>query len=110
MDERPENAVDVVEDMSLDLKRSILQKKQDTLRDSPSSSAAFLLAEQQKSLFTQGVNDGDHEEELVRNLKTRLQLLFRAFEVNMKMFGFAFLHVVKCPYIFTVVYSCLCNA
>ncbi|KAI7813508.1 radial spoke head protein 6 homolog A [Triplophysa rosa] len=65
MDERPENAVDVIEDMSLDLKRSILQEKQDTLRDSPSSSAALLLAEQQKSLFSQGVDDGDHEEELV---------------------------------------------
>ncbi|XP_056601076.1 radial spoke head protein 6 homolog A [Triplophysa dalaica] len=65
MDERPENAVDVFEDMSLDLKRNIFQEKQDTLRDSPSSSLALLLAEQQKSLFSQGVDDGDHEEELV---------------------------------------------
>lgn len=67
MDERPENAVDVIEDMSRDLKGSILQEKQDTMRDSPSSSAALLLAEQQKALFTRTAGDeGDHEEDLVR--------------------------------------------
>ncbi|XP_067293852.1 radial spoke head protein 6 homolog A isoform X2 [Pseudorasbora parva] len=66
MDERPENAVDVIEDMSRDLKGSILQEKQDTLRDNPSSSSALLLAEQQKTLFTRTAGgEGDHEEELV---------------------------------------------
>lgn len=64
MDERPENAVDVIEDMSRELKGSILQEKQDTLRDNPSSSSALLLAEQQKTLFKRG-GEGDHEEELV---------------------------------------------
>ncbi len=67
MDELPENAVDVIEDMSRELKGSILQEKQDTLRDSPSSSAALLLAEQQTALFTRAaVDEGDHEEDLVR--------------------------------------------
>ncbi len=67
MDELPENAVDVIEDMSRELKGSMLQEKQDTLRDSPSSSAALLLAEQQKVLFTRAASDeGDHEEDLVR--------------------------------------------
>lgn len=66
MDERPENAVDVIEDMSRELKGSILQEKQDTLRDSPSSSSALLLAEQQKTLFTRAAGgEGDQEEELV---------------------------------------------
>ncbi|XP_055056458.2 radial spoke head protein 4 homolog A [Misgurnus anguillicaudatus] len=68
MDERPENAVDVIEDMSLDLKRMALQEKQDTLRDTPTSSTALLLAEQQKSLFSRGgVDDGDHEDELAES-------------------------------------------
>ncbi|XP_051520358.1 radial spoke head protein 6 homolog A [Myxocyprinus asiaticus] len=68
MDERPENAVDVIEDMSRDLKGSILKEMQDTLRDIPSSSAALLLAEQQKTLFSRGAgDDGDHEEELVES-------------------------------------------
>ncbi|XP_077062721.1 radial spoke head protein 4 homolog A isoform X1 [Siphateles boraxobius] len=66
MDERPENAVDVIEDMSRELKSSILQEKQDTLRDNPSSSSALLLAEQQKTLFKRAAGgEGDHEEELV---------------------------------------------
>ncbi|XP_056314620.1 radial spoke head protein 6 homolog A [Danio aesculapii] len=66
MDERPENAVDVMEDMSLQLKGSVLQEKQDTLRDSPSSPLALVLAEQQKTLFMRAAGDGgDHEEELV---------------------------------------------
>lgn len=94
MDERPENAVDVIEDISLDLKRNIFQEKQDTLRDSPSSSLALLLAEQQKSLFSQGVDDGDHEEELVRNLKITLIPFFLALKDKIKMFGFPFLKVV----------------
>ncbi|XP_026109096.1 radial spoke head protein 6 homolog A [Carassius auratus] len=68
MDERPENAVDVIEDMSRELKASILQEKQDTLRDSACSSAALLLAEQQKALFTRAAGDeGDREEDLVES-------------------------------------------
>lgn len=66
MDERPENAVDVIEDMSRELKGSVLQEKQDTLRDSPSSSSALLLAEQQKTLFTRAAGgEGDQEEDMV---------------------------------------------
>lgn len=78
MDERPENAVDVFEDMSRELKGSILQEKQDTLRDSPSSSSALLLAEQQKTLFTRSGGEGDQEEELVSfsALLLRARMLF----------------------------------
>ncbi|XDV47897.1 hypothetical protein PO909_017439 [Leuciscus waleckii] len=67
MDERPENAVDVIEDISRELKGGILQEKQDTLRDNPSSSSsAQLLAEQQKTLFKCAAGrEDDHEEELL---------------------------------------------
>ncbi|XP_010868801.1 radial spoke head protein 6 homolog A [Esox lucius] len=65
MDERPENVVDVIEDMSLEVKRELLQDMQSTLRDTPLASAAQLLAKQQKLLFSRGGDGGDREEELV---------------------------------------------
>ncbi|KAG5283959.1 hypothetical protein AALO_G00021420 [Alosa alosa] len=66
LDERPENAVDVLEDMSRDLKRSLMQEKQSALRDTPFSSAQQDLAELQRILFArQPSDDGDHDEELV---------------------------------------------
>ncbi|KAK3508762.1 hypothetical protein QTP70_004239 [Hemibagrus guttatus] len=61
MDERPENAVDVIEDLSLEVKRSMLQEKQSTLRDTPSTTSSELLAEQQRALFNRG-DEGDHED------------------------------------------------
>lgn len=64
MDEHPENVVDVIEDMSLDLKRSLFQDKQSTLRDLPQTTAAEQLAEQQRLLFSQS-EDADQEDELV---------------------------------------------
>ncbi|XP_068599831.1 radial spoke head protein 6 homolog A [Brachionichthys hirsutus] len=51
MDERPHNAVDVVEDMSRGLKRAAFVDKQSALRDPPQDSAAELLAQQQNLLF-----------------------------------------------------------
>lgn len=66
MDERPENVVDVIEDMSREVKRGLLQDKQNTLRDMPITPAAQILAEQQRLLFSRGGgDDGDQEEELV---------------------------------------------
>lgn len=62
MDERPENVVDVIEDMSHEVKRGLLLDKQSTLRDIPLSPAAHLLAEQQMLLFSWGGgDDGDQE-------------------------------------------------
>lgn len=67
MDERPENAVDVIEDLSREVKRSMLQAKQSTLRDAPSTTSSELLAEQQRALFTRG-DEGEHEEVLIRTV------------------------------------------
>ncbi len=67
MDERPQNVVDVFEDMSLDVKRGLLEDKQSTLRDPPLSTASELLAEQQRLLFSQP-EEVDLEEELVLHL------------------------------------------
>ncbi|XP_056132818.1 radial spoke head protein 4 homolog A [Lampris incognitus] len=64
MDERPQNAVDVFEAMSRDVKRTSLEDKQSTLRDVPSTSAAQLLAEQQRLLFSRG-EDVEQEDEMV---------------------------------------------
>ncbi|KAF3835636.1 hypothetical protein F7725_028194, partial [Dissostichus mawsoni] len=56
MDEHPDNAVDVIEDVSREVKRS-------TLRDLPQTTAAELLAEQQRLLFSRP-EEADQEEEL----------------------------------------------
>lgn len=56
--------MDVIEDLSHEVKRSMLQEKQGTLRDAPSTSSSELLAEQQRALFNRG-DEGEHEEVLV---------------------------------------------
>uniref|UniRef100_A0A3Q1GRQ8 Radial spoke head component 4A n=1 Tax=Acanthochromis polyacanthus TaxID=80966 RepID=A0A3Q1GRQ8_9TELE len=64
MTEHPHNAVDVIEDMSRDVKRGLFHDMQSTLRDLPQTTAAELLAEQQCSLFSRP-EDAAQEEELV---------------------------------------------
>lgn len=64
MDERPENVLDVFEDMSRDVKQGLFEDKQSTLRDLPQTTAAELLAEQQRLLFSRP-EEADQEEELV---------------------------------------------
>ncbi|XP_035504544.1 radial spoke head protein 4 homolog A isoform X1 [Scophthalmus maximus] len=64
MDEQPQNAVDVIEDMSHDMKQGLFKDKQSTLRDLPQTTAAELLAEQQRLLFSQP-EDTEQEDELV---------------------------------------------
>ncbi|KAM7012159.1 radial spoke head protein 4 homolog A [Tautogolabrus adspersus] len=64
MDERPQNVVDVCEEMSRDVKRGLFEPQQSTLRDLPQTTAAELLAEQQRLLFTRP-EETDLEEELV---------------------------------------------
>ncbi|XP_041647938.1 radial spoke head protein 6 homolog A [Cheilinus undulatus] len=63
MDERPQDAVDVFEDMSRDVKRGLFEQTQSTLRDSPQTTPAEVLAEQQRPLFSQ-TGETDQEEEL----------------------------------------------
>jgi len=53
MDERPHNAVDVIEGLSFRVKRELLADAQSTLRDLPPETPAQLLAEKQKLLFVQ---------------------------------------------------------
>ncbi|XP_041035420.1 radial spoke head protein 4 homolog A [Carcharodon carcharias] len=70
LDERPNNAVDIIEDISRKVKRTQFQKKMDTLRDEYEISMAFTLAEIQKSLFAKGIETeegaaADHEEEVL---------------------------------------------
>ncbi|KAK6470702.1 radial spoke head protein 6-like protein A-like [Huso huso] len=79
LDERPENVVDMFEDLSKDIKRSQFSKKMDTLRDEPESSAAFDLAETRKVLFSKGGAEGleGQEEELVETpLPNVMELAF----------------------------------
>ena len=64
MDEHPDNAVDVIEDVSREVKRGLFEDKQSTLRDLPQTTAAELLAEQQRLLFSRP-EEADQEEELV---------------------------------------------
>ncbi|CAK6975024.1 radial spoke head protein 6 homolog A [Scomber scombrus] len=64
MDERPQNVVDVIEDISCDVKRGLFEDKWSTLRDLPQTTAAELLAEHQRLLFARP-EEADHEEELV---------------------------------------------
>ncbi|CAJ1060154.1 radial spoke head protein 6 homolog A [Xyrichtys novacula] len=64
MDERPQNVLDVFEDLSRDVKRGLFEQKQNTLRDLPQTTAAELLAEQQRQLFS-CTEEADQEDELV---------------------------------------------
>ncbi|XP_034387167.1 radial spoke head protein 4 homolog A isoform X2 [Cyclopterus lumpus] len=62
MDEHPQNAVDVIEDLSHDVKRTLFEDKQSTLRDLPQTTAAELLAEQQHLLFTQPAEEEQEDD------------------------------------------------
>ncbi|XP_053507646.1 radial spoke head protein 4 homolog A-like isoform X1 [Ictalurus furcatus] len=53
MDKRPENAMDVIEDLSHEVKLSMVLDKQSMLRDAPSTTSSELLAEKQSALFKQ---------------------------------------------------------
>lgn len=64
MDEQPNDAVDIFEDLSYDVKRGLFEDTKNRLRDLPHTTLAELLAEQQRLLFTQQ-EDTEHEDELV---------------------------------------------
>ncbi|XP_058504340.1 radial spoke head protein 4 homolog A-like isoform X2 [Solea solea] len=63
MDEQPNDAVDVIEDLSHDVKRSLYVDKQSTLQDVPQATAAEQLAEQQRLLFSHTGDTVEEEEE-----------------------------------------------
>ncbi|XP_072244860.1 radial spoke head protein 4 homolog A isoform X1 [Leuresthes tenuis] len=66
MDEHPDDVVDIIEEMSHDVKQGLFEGVQSSLQDLPQTSAAELLAEQQRSLFSQS-EEVDQEDEMVEN-------------------------------------------
>ncbi|KAL6108615.1 rsph4a [Pungitius sinensis] len=67
MDEHPHDAVDVIEDISHDVKLRFSEDMQNFLRDIPDTTAAELLAEQQSLLFARPEED-EQEEHLMETL------------------------------------------
>ncbi|XP_037376862.1 radial spoke head protein 4 homolog A [Talpa occidentalis] len=70
LDERPENPVDIIENISQDVKMAHFSKKLDTLQNENEMLPAYEIAEKQKALFLQGNLEGadqELEEEIVEN-------------------------------------------
>ncbi|NXU47876.1 RSH4A protein, partial [Turnix velox] len=63
LDEQPTNAVDIIENISKDVKWAQFQKKMDTLRDEPEILPTFEAAEKRKALFLKATGEGDEEVE-----------------------------------------------
>ncbi|XP_068933470.1 radial spoke head protein 4 homolog A [Petaurus breviceps papuanus] len=63
LDQRPENVVDIIENISRDVKKAHFNKKLDTLQDEHEVPLAYELAEKQKALFLQGNLESDQEQE-----------------------------------------------
>ncbi|XP_009271903.1 PREDICTED: radial spoke head protein 6 homolog A [Aptenodytes forsteri] len=61
LDEQPTNAVDIIENISKDVKWAQLQKKMDTLRDEHEILPTFEAAEKRKALFLKANGEGDEE-------------------------------------------------
>ncbi|XP_048840642.1 radial spoke head protein 6 homolog A [Brienomyrus brachyistius] len=77
MEERPENVVDVFEDLSREVKRAGLQDTQSTLRDIHVTTPPHVTAEQQKVLFShKGGEDGAQEEQMESPLPNVAELAF----------------------------------
>ncbi|KAK2508004.1 hypothetical protein MC885_009939 [Smutsia gigantea] len=62
LDERPENAVDVIENISQDVKMTHFSKKLDTLQNENEMLPTYEIAEKQKALFLQGNLEGTDQE------------------------------------------------
>ncbi|KAM9676167.1 radial spoke head protein 4 homolog A [Dama dama] len=62
LDERPENAVDIIENISQDVKMEHFSKKLDTLQNENEMLATYEIAEKQKTLFLQGNLEGADQE------------------------------------------------
>ncbi|NWI98854.1 RSH4A protein, partial [Crypturellus undulatus] len=61
LDEQPRNVVDIIENISKDVKWSQFQKKMDTLRDEHEILPTFEVAEKRKALFLKAHGEGDEE-------------------------------------------------
>uniref|UniRef100_A0A0B7B924 Radial spoke head protein 4 homolog A n=1 Tax=Arion vulgaris TaxID=1028688 RepID=A0A0B7B924_9EUPU len=64
LDERPDNVIDIFEDISKDEKRTKFTASQDTIQDKVDRSTEVALAQIQRKLFTKATDDG--EDELIR--------------------------------------------
>ncbi|NXE00082.1 RSH4A protein, partial [Chaetorhynchus papuensis] len=62
LDEQPTNTVDIIEDISKDVKWAQFRKKMDTLRDEHLILPTFEAAEKCKALFVKEVGEEEHEE------------------------------------------------
>ncbi|XP_010643279.1 radial spoke head protein 4 homolog A isoform X2 [Fukomys damarensis] len=70
LDERPENAVDILENISQDVKMAHFSKKLDTLQNENEMLPTYEIAERQKALFLQGHLEGadqEMEDEIAEN-------------------------------------------
>lgn len=68
LDQRPADAVDIIENISKDVKVANFNKKLDTLHNENEMLPAYEIAEKQKALFLQGQLEGidpELEEEIV---------------------------------------------
>ena len=74
IDERPQNAVDVIEGLSFRVKRELLADSKSTLRDLPLVTPAQVLAEKQRLLFAQE-DKVEQDDELVLASKHVVLLL-----------------------------------
>lgn len=61
LNERPENVVDVFEDISKDVKRSGFTSQTDTILDKVDKSTEVILAQVQKPLFEKNQEEAEHE-------------------------------------------------
>ncbi|XP_053699658.1 radial spoke head protein 4 homolog A-like [Synchiropus splendidus] len=59
MDERPLDAVDMLEDISIDVKRASFENQQNVIQEIPEVVATEVLAEEQHKLFTQEMDQED---------------------------------------------------
>uniref|UniRef100_A0A8D2B7R7 Radial spoke head component 4A n=1 Tax=Sciurus vulgaris TaxID=55149 RepID=A0A8D2B7R7_SCIVU len=62
LDERPDNAVDIIENISQDVKMAHFSKKLDTLQNENELLPMYEIAEMQKALFLQGNLEGADQE------------------------------------------------
>lgn len=79
LDERPENAADIIEDISKDVKRSKFVSRVDTVQDKVDKSTEVALAEIHQKLFSKGEGDEadqDQDEEVETPLPNLMDHFF----------------------------------
>ena len=83
LDERPENVVDVFEDISKKVKREKFVSTVDTVRDEFEPTSEFHLAELQKPLFEKS-GEGEGEPVCVSNMLLSDRQLFTTFSLSVE--------------------------